>query len=124
RKIRNLSRVHRNLYCRILALNPLGSGTRLLNLTRKQCRVKPFDKTRPHPDSSGPRPKSRITVEGCGEWAAQNLSFGGSETPLRIWWVLSFSARQYNTLNLMVCSTLRSALITSLSYALLMSVIT
>ena len=35
----------------------------------------------------GPRPKSRITVEGCGQRATQNLSFWGSEIPLKIRWV-------------------------------------
>ena len=31
----------------------------------KQYRVKLLIKIRPHPDSSGPRPKSRLTEEGC-----------------------------------------------------------
>ena len=56
-------------------LNPLGFGTRLLNLTFIQYRVKFLDKIRLHPSSGGPRPKSRLTVEGCDRWTAQNLSF-------------------------------------------------
>ncbi len=34
-----------------------------------------MDKIRLHPPSGGPRPKSRLTVEGCDRWTAQNLSF-------------------------------------------------
>ncbi len=39
-------------------------------------------KTRPHPPAGGPRPQSRITVEGCGWVAAQNLSEMGFEIHL------------------------------------------
>ncbi len=66
--------IHQSLSL-LYIIKSIESGTRLLNLTFKQYRVKFSDKIRPHPPAGGPRPKSRLTVEGCDQRTAQNLSF-------------------------------------------------
>ena len=49
-------------------------------------------KIRLHPvaHATGPRPKSRITEEGCGWGQLKTCLSWGSETPLQIQWILFF----------------------------------
>jgi hypothetical protein len=80
-----------------------GFGDSLLNLQLIQNRVKRSAKIRPHADVTiSTSPKKQVNRRRLRRKAAQNLSFRGSETPLRIRWIFFLGIMKASTLSIFV----------------------